>query len=862
LDLSSLNSSWLAPTGAVVIDGKAIIATGEQNVGSIAGTGLLAGTAAIAQGLEVSGTVAVADVLPGAASVGARVSVTGTLEADIVALLTTADLVPTDPANAKLVGLLSGTQVRLPGASAISGSDFAFVIGVEGSGAQSQLSVSLVGSIEVDDPNFSNGPVTFEAVALTDGTTTTFSGGIKPGSTWRNPLGLNGVVVENARVHFRNTTNGATVGSFSGTMNVGGKTFSIDVESDGTELSLDLKLPRLSVGDVVDVMKSAGVSVGSLHADLRRLTLEPTDLSFSTDAGSLSGALSTGATFRGQTVKVLIAGDTSGSNNLLVALSLEGGGTLGSFLDAPALAAIPIPEGGIVVSRVPFNNLALSSTSIEGAFLTDMFCGAAATGTCTYSVPSGVSFAARAQLPPTILDVLKTFGPIGTDGALRITGRIPVFGDGALDLAVELPAITANANSPVWFDRATLKVEISIEDGSIGFGLVGQMTVNMPDPSDANPDKTQKVSFSIDATIEATPGSVSFTIGGGLTPGTGWDTPFGIDWLDLQALRLEISITVGPNSSVQVGVRAKVRVGPSTFDGSFAIEVLPGGLSFGFRVAADAIELRDLAALAAKMADSPGAFDPSSVPNASLRNVELSFSTIDAPNLCLVEGVKLSADLYLDSPMASAGGSGEEPIAACGGQRSGTAANAACLADDACFARVAFSVSEDGITASAALNELDLGAIVVSDVQIALELTTSNQAFSASGMLSIPGFVDVNGSVEISTNGFAFVVSVKEDPNSGVDPKDLDEFTISASASFGLDGEPPEFHFNMFVRMPSVDDILVDAQKTVADVIEFFVGKENAPDYVTVPRDQRRRCRYLNRRSKWRSRVQAALRGC
>ncbi|NOX31352.1 MAG: hypothetical protein GXP35_15070, partial [Actinobacteria bacterium] len=30
LDLSSLNSSWLAPTGAVVIDGKAIIATGEQ----------------------------------------------------------------------------------------------------------------------------------------------------------------------------------------------------------------------------------------------------------------------------------------------------------------------------------------------------------------------------------------------------------------------------------------------------------------------------------------------------------------------------------------------------------------------------------------------------------------------------------------------------------------------------------------------------------------------------------------------------------------------------------------------------------------------------------------------------------------
>ncbi|NOX28504.1 MAG: hypothetical protein GXP35_00400, partial [Actinobacteria bacterium] len=30
----------------------------------------------------------------------------------------------------------------------------------------------------------------------------------------------------------------------------------------------------------------------------------------------------------------------------------------------------------------------------------------------------------------------------------------------------------------------------------------------------------------------------------------------------------------------------------------------------------------------------------------------------------------------------------------------------------------------------------------------------------------------------------------------------------------------------------SVDDILVDAQKTVADVIEFFVGKENAPDYV------------------------------
>ncbi|MCB0993113.1 MAG: hypothetical protein KDB16_19195 [Acidimicrobiales bacterium] len=133
---------------------------------------------------------------------------------------------------------------------------------------------------------------------------------------------------------------------------------------------------------------------------------------------------------------------------------------------------------------------------------------------------------------------------------------------------------------------------------------------------------------------------------------------------------------------------------------------------------------------------------------------------------------------------------------------------------------MSFELGEDGIEASAALNEVDLGAVVVSNAALALDVSTSAPpSFALSGDLEIPGFATATGSVELSASGFSFMVQVAE-----ADDPAGDMVTISASAGFGTNGQPPSFKATLFVRLPSVDEVFRDVQDAYSDVQQFFTG--------------------------------------
>lgn len=758
IDLTLLNSSWAAPTGSVVIDGHAVVSTGLQDIrGITAAAGFYSGQDQIPAGMDVRGSITVADHLPGLTGPTVTASVRGQFEGDLTALLTTKNFSPTDPTTAKLTATLSGADLDLP----VTAGTFELVIGVEGSGPDAPLSVTATGTVTASGSRFSSAPVVFDAVATAGATTTTLSGGIADGSSWQAPFGLSGVTVSSARVSISNSTTDGTTATFSGSFTVGSKVFSVEATTDGTDLELELELPPVNVGEIVDLLADMGFTTGTVNADLRTLGIAATRMEFATSGGDLSGALSTGITFRGKTAKFLISGDTAGGRNLLLAVQVPGG-TLGDYVDAaPAFASIPIPEGGVVVSRTAATQTNYPAGTIEGEFLGEMYCGVDNVGACSYSIPSGVSFAAQIQLPKTVTDVVAQFGPVTASGTLRVVGSIPVFGGGGLDLAIELPDILPGDTSPEWFRKADIDVILSVESSSIAFGLEGRLTVALPDENE--PSGVDVVTFQIDATITAGADGVGVTIGGGLASGSTWDSPFGVDWLDLEAFRIEITIDLVPTPSIQLGVRAKARIGPSTFDASFAVAVRPGPVvTFGLRVEADQIALRDVATMASKISGEP--IDTDELPDASLRNVALKFSTLDAPNLCLSLGIKISADLYLDAPTNSGGAGGELPVDSCvNDELTAAEQNARCLNDDACFARVSFEVGENGIKASGALNSIDLGPVEIADAQIALELTAEVQAFSVSGGIKIPGFFEANGSVDISNTGFAFTVTVSDD---------------------------------------------------------------------------------------------------
>ena len=416
---------------------------------------------------------------------------------------------------------------------------------------------------------------------------------------------------------------------------------------------------------------------------------------------------------------------------------------------------------------------------------------------------------------------------------MRVEGTLPIFGEGELNLSLELPPIEPDPTSDVgqWLVEARLSISFTVADGDLAVKLTGEFDTVWEDETEdpiasGHPlfDRfggrhLDEVTFTIDAELSLGRSGASVTIGA--TVGS-WDTPFGINWVDLNGFRLEVTVTVLPRVSVQVGIGASATILPNgpTFEAAFAISVTAAApvpiVEAGFRMFADAITLRDVAGIATSMGAN---VDPTALPDASLRNVEFAFGTIDAPNLCLQRGLVIAADVYVDSPMTSQGSDEEVDRGVCSDTSISPAEGiASCASDDSCLAHLRLAVGEDGIQAAASINNLSFGAdangdnpaVSINSASIALALTADEQYFEIAGDVEVRGFARVQGSLRIEPTGFAFSLETESDDDSTL---------VTISGRFGLNTDVAGFEveLDIFVRSEGLNDAFAAAE----DVRQF-----------------------------------------
>ncbi|HEX6158514.1 MAG TPA: hypothetical protein VF111_00005, partial [Thermoanaerobaculia bacterium] len=148
----------------------------------------------------------------------------------------------------------------------------------------------------------------------------------------------------------------------------------------------------------------------------------------------------------------------------------------------------------------------------------------------------------------------KSLTLIGAPGA----GAADVIKD--LYLRAELPPMHP-PGSPEWFRSGQLAVELT---GVPSMRLVGEMTVRI---------EGEDLQFFLATTIARTGASIS---GGLKADADGWQQPFGIPWLVLKGVVIQLAIT--PTGSIQPGFAAKMIIGEKDIDVAIALAISPAGV--------------------------------------------------------------------------------------------------------------------------------------------------------------------------------------------------------------------------------------------------------------------------------------------
>lgn len=402
---------------------------------------------------------------------------------------------------------------------------------------------------------------------------------------------------------------------------------------------------------------------------------------------------------------------------------------------------------------------------------------------------------------PAFGDVMEMFWLDPESTSLLLRGSVPFPASGAIDfegiqLALVLPINPDAEVRPDWFHSANLAIEFGVTAGEVSFALGGDLDIRVQvlDPTTrttvseaecerawlpvrlGQPERAcyQILSLEVGAevSLSATP---KLTIEGiAEAVGGNWVDPFGLTWLEFGAVsavlefRLEASTL---NISVGFLVSGALKLEPD-----FGKDLAAGvALNLrvlnplappwvvpefrGIRLASQAgIELADLERLydilreeAARLAgawpslqplaDLPQlAFDPSVVPNISIRGLDLMVGLGDFPTVCITPGFALSGELYVNAAPLT-----EIPDALTPGTCGENAPppspdDIACLtAAEPCFATVSVDVGPAGLALQGGMGPYALGPLSFEEALFQLLVTPSSQRFSISGGAAIDG---------------------------------------------------------------------------------------------------------------------------
>ena len=623
-----------------------------------------------------------------------------------------------------------------------------------------------------------------------DRTTVSFKGSL---GDWHNPFGLSWVdQVKDAGLEVTSSFGGVDPvkvdAHVNGSFVLGGNTFSLDLavaKDDSTSASLTAGFDgHLSLGDVASLfpnLNTASTSIGSNGA-LNGLTLDHLSATVSVGAGASSSAFALSA----HTQFTTPSGSTALSSSLLVAARASGFTVgirptaklhVGDFLPSEPNVNLELPKAALVLSSEANAVRVSDLTDQEFDFYKELYGCAADAGrdACTdfkkLDAQQGLRFLASFTMPH---DLGRMAGAVGiqtsTTGLLE--GTVPVLGGSDFSLRASLGNFRFDGNAPDWFDHGNVALQVGTE----GVSFTGDLTLKLRHQADTaqadcpadgwiNDHCYDLLTFRVGTRLALEP--LSFTLTGALETGANapWH-PFGLSWLAVRHLGLELGVVLAPEGpAVQFGFQGDISLGDKDIAGAINVSVPPPPdvpVLLGVSAASNSgVALTDVVKFANAIQGTDLAVDTSTMPDVSLRNFLFQYSTSNDTTLCLKAGVHFNADLYVGSNLPAP----DPPKTTDGGCRvlqTHPAEGQSCQdhANQGCLASVYGSIDSSGIDIGGDLSAFTLGPISFDNSHVGLTLTASKQQLQLHGHAKIasPGytFADGRADLDFSKDGFAF----------------------------------------------------------------------------------------------------------
>lgn len=550
-------------------------------------------------------------------------------------------------------------------------------------------------------------------------------------------------------------------------------TLNLAVNGGAVQASLDL----VATGPVSSssILASIGASTSGIDPALVDVTLnqlafhvavdkppaEPASVTVSFFADT-SLAISGGTFDAAMLFRMEKAGPTS---NLLVAGRLESP-TL-QELDPSIPFDWQLPDVALVASNAAHTLAYDDMDRPTQLYFEPVLCDDA--GTCSdLEVTQGLVVEAQIELPADLAAQLGNLG-ISVDGPISLRGTLPVLGGTELSLEVALPKVlgsdsdlvkSGQVSFTIATDTVTRQVEASI-DGEMVFRVTRAATAGCDGSEDGTwptgTDCYDELTLTVSASVTASPGNgVEINLSGTISE---WDHAFGVDWLTIETLRLQLGLKaggVGSPVAFTIGMLGQFVIGDATESSDLTLAIkleitpTPPWINLvGFTAASgDGIRLQSVA----KAFDPT--FDSSTLPDLSLKKIWLAYGTQTDEDLCIRQGLFVSAELHLGAPPATGSTPGCIPETTLPDDPADLP-TASCANANSCLAAILIDVqtgTSPSFTAAGFIRGFDAGPIHIDSTQVVLQLSVSQQRFYLSGGASITDITGVTSDVWASGN--------------------------------------------------------------------------------------------------------------
>ncbi len=597
---------------------------------------------------------------------------------------------------------------------------------------------------------------------------------------WRKPFGIGWITsLDQATVELDTTFGGgqpATVdASVTAATTLGGKRFELEfgvARDSSASATLTARFADTArLGEIMRAfpgLRNASTEVAN-HRNLDELEIGPVAVSTTTGPKS-AFELTAATTYRELDSDLLVAVRPGGA--FTVGVKAEGAIDLRAL--APEAPSLSLPSAAMVLSNQSGRIRQEDLTGGEFDFYKSLYgCPADATrASCPafreIELERALKLVAAFDMGDQVETMASAIG-IQTTGNVRLEGRIPVFGGSDFALRASLGNFRF-AQQPDWFDRG----DVALEIGAEGLKFVGGLRVKIEREGwtkacDGTLIATRcydLLDFRISAGVALQP-TPKLTLAGTLTTQNPWRNAFGQDWLEINRAALQLGVTLGAGPEVTMGFQGDVKIGSKDIAAALKVGLAPiPGPPFvrvnliGFSAASKAgLGLSDLLWLNEKLTGTR--LDTASLPDVSLRNLFLQYSQENDNDLCLKQGVRFNADLYVGNNLPPVEAGTLDPNG-CRTLDVDPSTREACLARKAegCLASVYGKFDGGGLIAGAELNAFELGPIAFENSELALALTPTKQQLRVKGGLRVatPGYTFARGraDLDISRSGFAF----------------------------------------------------------------------------------------------------------